>query len=130
MKQYLLSAFLIFGLTGCNSENMFSGGSGGSGSVVGVSIKQTEASAHGIFVADTATAEVEVSGEGTVNYAWKVDGEVVVEGKSSYILQNKDWRKMLTVCASIDEGDETCSEELLVLPRYPVAATGSVQFAY
>lgn len=127
MKKYLLPAFFIIGLTGCNSEDMFSTGSG---VVTGVVIKQAEASAHGIFVNDTATADVAMSGDGLITYKWKVDGQVVGGDKPTYKIQNADWRKMLTVCASIDGGDEACSEELLVLPRHPVNKTGPVQFAY
>ncbi len=125
MKKYIVPALLVIGLTGCNSEDMFSGGS-----VTGVSIKQVEESAHGIFVNDTATAVIDASGGGLVTYAWKVDGQLVGGDAPTYKVQNADWRKMLTVCASIDGGGEACSEELLVLPRHPVGVSGPVNYAY
>jgi len=131
MKKYMVSVVIALGLTGCNSEGIFSGGSGsGSGSVSSVSVSQTEASEHGIFVNDTATAHVTASGNGLVAYTWTVDGEVVGENVATYTPKNADWRKKLMVCASSDDTREVCSEELLVLPRHPVSATGPINYVY
>ncbi|MUL04332.1 hypothetical protein GNP89_19395 [Aliivibrio fischeri] len=105
--------------------------------ILSISMLQGEPNDNGVLVKDTVTAEAKVrGGDGyeVISYSWKINESAIAgETDQTYTVKNGDWRKTLTVCASVGENDETCTgkgDGLLVLPRYPASATGPVQFAY
>ncbi|MBD1569743.1 lipoprotein [Aliivibrio sp. S10_S31] len=145
MKKYIVPALLVIGLTGCNSEDMFTSSTvdpinpiiPSEPVILRVSMSQDEPNDNGVLVNDNVTAEAEVIGGNSnevISYSWKInESEIVGETDQTYTVKNADWPKILTVCASVGGNDEVCTEEgegLRVLPRYPASATGPVQFAY
>ena len=82
-----------------------------------VSMQPTMESPFGVFAGDTLTAKPEGATSG-INYKWKVDEHAVATTKT-YRVDNRDWMKVVRVCAST-AANEICSYGMKVIPQHPI----------